>query len=58
MVLSEATNLLIKQVKPAGRGFRSFENYRLRILLAGGRRRAQDSISHEHSYSPSQGANR
>jgi transposase len=34
----EAMNLLIKQVKRAGRGFRSFANYRLRILLAGGRR--------------------
>ena len=34
----EAMNLLIKQVKRSGRGFRSFANYRLRILLAGGRR--------------------
>jgi transposase len=34
----EAMNLLIKQVKRAGRGFRNFANYRLRILLAGGRR--------------------
>jgi transposase len=33
----EAMNLLIKQVKRSGRGFRSFANYRLRILLAGGR---------------------
>lgn len=32
----EAANLLIKQVKRSGRGFRSFANYRLRILLAGG----------------------
>jgi transposase len=32
----EAANLLIKQVKRSGRGFRSFPNYRLRILLAGG----------------------
>jgi transposase len=32
----EAANLLIKQVKRAGRGFRNFTNYRLRILLAGG----------------------
>lgn len=32
----EAVNLLIKQVKRSGRGFRSFSNYRLRILLAGG----------------------
>jgi len=37
----EAMNLLIKQVKRSGRGFRSFENYRLRILLAGGRRRRE-----------------
>ncbi len=32
----EAANLLIKQVKRSGRGFRSLTNYRLRILLAGG----------------------
>ena len=37
----EAMNLLIKQVKRSGRGFRSFENYRLRILLAGGRRQRE-----------------
>ena len=37
----EAMNLLIKQVKRSGRGFRSFKNYRLRILLAGGRRRCK-----------------
>ena len=33
----EAANLLIKQVKRSGRGFRNLQNYRLRILLAGGR---------------------
>lgn len=32
----EAANLLIKQVKRSGRGFRNVDNYRLRILLAGG----------------------
>ncbi len=32
----EAANLLIKQVKRSGRGFRNTDNYRLRILLAGG----------------------
>ncbi len=32
----EAANLLIKQVKRSGRGFRNVHNYRLRILLAGG----------------------
>ena len=32
----EAANLLIKQVKRSGRGFRNVKNYRLRILLAGG----------------------
>ncbi len=32
----EAANLLIKQVKRSGRGFRNITNYRLRILLAGG----------------------
>ena len=37
----EAMNLLIKQVKRSGRGFRSFTNYRLRILLAGGRRQRE-----------------
>lgn len=30
-----------KQVKRSGRGFRSFTNYRLRILLAGGRRQRE-----------------
>jgi transposase len=37
----EAMNLLIKQVKRSGRGFRSFANYRMRILLAGGRRQRE-----------------
>jgi transposase len=32
----EAANLLIKQVRRAGRGFRNINNHRLRILLAGG----------------------
>jgi transposase len=32
----EAANLLIKQIKRSGRGFRNIDNYRLRILLAGG----------------------
>jgi transposase len=32
----EAANLTIKQVKRSGRGFRNFDNYRLRILLAAG----------------------
>jgi transposase len=37
---TEGLNLLIKKVKRAGHGFRSFTNYRLRILLhAGGVRR-------------------
>jgi transposase len=31
----EAANLLIKQIKRSGRGFRNVYNYRLRILLAG-----------------------
>src|SRR5688572_25646266 len=39
----EAANLLIKQVKRSGRGFRNFDNYRLRILLADGMRRCQAS---------------
>ncbi len=33
---TEGLNLLIKQVKRAGHGFRSFANYRLRILLHAG----------------------
>lgn len=33
---TEALNLLIKKVKRAGHGFRSFTNYRLRILLHAG----------------------
>jgi len=32
----EAANLIIKQVKRSGRGFRNPANYRLRILLTGG----------------------
>ena len=31
--LTEAVNLLIKKVKRVGHGFRSFSNYRLRLLL-------------------------
>ncbi len=30
--------MLIEQIKRSGRGFRNLANYRLRILLAGGRR--------------------
>jgi transposase len=30
---TEAVNLLIKQVKRVGHGFRNFDNYRLRLLL-------------------------
>jgi transposase len=30
---TEAINLLIKQVKRVGHGFRNFANYRLRLLL-------------------------
>ncbi len=39
----EAANLLIKQVKRSGRGFRNVHNYRLRILMAGGSRRPRDT---------------
>jgi transposase len=35
---TEGLNLLVKKVKRAGHGFRSFANYRLRILLHAGRR--------------------
>jgi transposase len=41
----EAANLLIKQVKRSGRGFRNFENYRLRILLAGGLTREPQPVT-------------
>jgi transposase len=41
----EAANLLIKQVKRSGRGFRNFDNYRLRILLAGGCRRQTHPVT-------------
>jgi len=34
---TEGLNLLVKKVKRAGHGFRSFANYRLRILLHAGR---------------------
>ena len=33
---TEGLNLLVKKVKRAGHGFRSFPNYRLRILLHAG----------------------
>ncbi len=33
---TEGLNLSVKQVKRCGRGFRSFENYRLRVLLHAG----------------------
>ncbi len=33
---TEAVNLTVKAVKRCGRGFRSFDNYRLRLLLAAG----------------------
>lgn len=41
----EAANLLIKQVKRSGRGFRNFNNYRLRILLAGGPARERHTVT-------------
>jgi hypothetical protein len=34
--LQITANLLIKQIKRSGRGFRNINHYRLRILLAGG----------------------
>ncbi len=33
---TEGLNLLVKKVKRCGHGFRNFENYRLRLLHAGG----------------------
>ena len=33
---TEATNALINKVKRVGHGFRNFDNYRLRLLLAAG----------------------
>jgi transposase len=41
----EAANLLIKQVKRSGRGFRNLANYRLRILLAGGLTRERHTVT-------------
>lgn len=41
----EAANLLIKQVKRSGRGFRNLSNYRLRILLAGGLTREPHTVT-------------
>jgi transposase len=41
----EAANLLIKQVKRSGRGFRNLANYRLRILLAGGLTREHHAVT-------------
>jgi transposase len=41
----EAANLLIKQVKRSGRGIRNFNNYRIRILLAGGHTRAPHAVT-------------
>ncbi len=41
----EAANLLIKQVKRSGRGFRNLANYRLRILLAGGLTREPHAVT-------------
>ncbi|HEY9559017.1 MAG TPA: ISL3 family transposase [Acidimicrobiales bacterium] len=51
----EAANLLIKQVKRSGRGFRNVKNYRLRILLAGGANPLRETQTrHEHPTPPSQ----
>lgn len=41
----EAANLTIKQVKRSGRGFRNFDNYRLRILLAAGLPRERHTVT-------------
>ncbi len=41
----EAANLTIKQVKRSGRGFRNLDNYRLRILLAGGHPRQTHPVT-------------
>ena len=41
----EAANLMIKQVKRSGRGFRNLANYRLRILLAGGLTRERQPVT-------------
>ena len=41
----EAANLLVKAVKRAGRGFRNLDNYRLRILLAGGLTRETQPVT-------------
>jgi hypothetical protein len=41
---TEAMNLLIKKIKRTGHGFRNFDNYRLRLLLAL-RSRLADSVT-------------
>jgi transposase len=41
----EAANLMIKQVKRSGRGFRNLDNYRLRILLAAGLTREHQPVT-------------
>jgi transposase len=41
----ETANLSIKQVKRNGRGFRNFDNYRLRIMRAGGHRREAHTVT-------------
>jgi len=41
----EAANLLIEQHKRPGRGFRNLDNYRLRILLAGGLTRDPHTVT-------------
>jgi transposase len=51
----EAANLLIKQVRRSGRGFRNFENYRLCILVADGNNPPrEDSHRPEHPTTPPQ----
>jgi hypothetical protein len=49
---TEAVNLTIKAVKRCGRGFRNFDNYRLRLLLAAGVQWQTASVTRLRGRSP------
>jgi len=52
---TEGLNLCVKKVKRCGHGFRSFDNYRLRVLLHAGRRhlaRTTPPTTHQNPPSP------
>ena len=49
---TEAVNLTIKNVKRTGRGFRNFDNYRIRLLLTAGTKWDTTSITHIRGRNP------